>query len=209
MQTEKYKVLVCGKTHTGKTSIIRQYIDHNFIAKFFPTVLPMAESQKFRDSQGNYELNIWDTAGAEEWQSMNASVYHASHVIVFVASFDDKDSLSELTAKWVPALENFIELDKAIKILAVNKRDILDEEPDMVQVTNEDLEDTGRQLQATMFKVSAKTNEKVNDIFEFAGREARKVFGLDEKAQEIKGAVRLRDNKKRHKNNRHQKPCHH
>lgn len=172
----KYKVLVCGKTHTGKTSIIRQYIEHNFIAIFFPTPLPMAESTRFTDEDGAYELNIWDTAGSEEWLAMNVPVFNGSHVVVFVASYDEENSLSEIVDKWVPMVKKYIDYDNCVKILAVNKKDLLDEDESNVQITRESLERTRDDLQAKLFEVSAKTNEKVSDIFEYARIEVRKKF---------------------------------
>ena len=182
---DKYKVLVCGQTHTGKTSIIRQYIDHNFISIFFPTPLPMAESTRFTDEDGSYELNIWDTAGSDEWLSMNIPVFNGSQVVVFVASYDEDNSLSELVVKWVPMLKKYIDLEKCVKILAVNKKDLLDEDEDSVQVTQEAVERTRDCIGATVFSVSAKTNEKVNDIFEFARLEVRKRFpGKKEEKEE-------------------------
>ena len=72
-----------------------------------------------------------------------------------------------------------------MKILAVNKKDLLDEDEDSVQVTQEAVERTRDCIGATVFSVSAKTNEKVNDIFEFARLEVRKRFpGKKEEKEE-------------------------
>jgi small GTP-binding protein len=170
-QLTKYKVIVCGRTHTGKTSLIRQYIEKAFMDSYFPTPLPMADSAQFKDTNGWYELAIWDTAGAEEWLSMNASAYHGAQVIVFVASFDEPDSLSEVITKWVPMLRDHLNLDDCVRILALNKSDLADR-----VFTDGDIEQTAEQLGAVLFQVSAKENTNVTHMFEFAAKEVRKKF---------------------------------
>jgi len=172
-QSVRYKVLVCGKTSTGKTSIIRQYIERAFIDIPFPTPLPMADSREFTDCNGTYELAIWDTAGAEEWLSMNTTVYHSSQVVVFVASFDQQESLTDLVSKWVPLLSAHLNLDACIKILAVNKTDLRDEGPAEIPVTDGDIQEAAEKLGGKLFEVSAKQNRNISEMFEYAAKKVR------------------------------------
>jgi small GTP-binding protein len=176
-QRGRYKVLVCGKTNTGKTSLIRQYVEKSFIDIYFPTPLPMASSASFSDSNGIYELAIWDTAGADEWLSMNTSVYHSTHVIIFVASFDEQNSLADITQKWVPLLRRHVPLDGCVKILAINKADIKAQKP---AFTQHEIEQTSAQFGAEFFEVSAKQNTNVSEMFEYAAEEVRRKFPAED-----------------------------
>jgi small GTP-binding protein len=138
----------------------------------------MADSASFSDPKGTYELAIWDTAGADEWFSMNTSVYHSTHVLIFVASFDEQDSLADITHKWVPLLRQHVPLDGCVKILAINKADIKPQKP--AAVMRHEIEQTSAQLGAEFFEVSAKQNTNVSEMFEYAAAEVRRKFPAEE-----------------------------
>jgi small GTP-binding protein len=176
----KYKLIVCGRSHTGKTSIIRQYIEHLYVNYFFPTPLPVAESRRFRDENGPYELCIWDTAGSNDWMAMNASIYHGTQIIIFVASYDDSRSLPELLTEWVPQLRDHLNLDDCVRVLAVNKCDLIDT-PE-ASVSENDVTETQASLNAQPFDVSAKENRNIDSLFEYAAVQARAKFPLDRAA---------------------------
>jgi small GTP-binding protein len=161
-------MIMCGKSRTGKTSLIRQYIERSFMEAFFPTPLPMADCVEFTDVNGSYELAIWDTAGADIWLPMNASAFHSPHVVIFVASFDESESLLDIVQKWIPRLADHLDLGNCVKILAINKSDLADR-----ALAVADIMETKQHLRAALFEVSAKENRNVAAIFEFAARETR------------------------------------
>jgi small GTP-binding protein len=168
---ERYKVLVVGMTNTGKTSIIRQYIDGVFGCGNFPTVLPLADTIAFNDARGSYEMAIWDTAGADEWVSMNAIAFRSPDAIVFVASYDLAQSLQETVTKWLPLLRQHAATEDCIRVLAMNKIDIADAGED--EVAEREIEQTKQALDASPFLVSAKENRNIKEMFEFIGGEIR------------------------------------
>jgi small GTP-binding protein len=94
----RYKVVVIGATNTGKTSLIRRYRYNEFLSAHFTTSTPGVEFVR-PDPSAPFELGVWDTAGHEDWQSMNSSVYHGAHAIVFVGAFDSVDSLTDIVTK--------------------------------------------------------------------------------------------------------------
>jgi small GTP-binding protein len=158
--------------NTGKTSIIRQYIDGVFSPGNFPTVLPLADSVPFCDDFGPFELAIWDTAGADEWISMNTATFRQLHAVIFVASYDLSESLKEAVTKWLPILSEHAALERCVKVLAMNKVDIADAGEDEVEEAL--IQQTKRDLGAHMFGVSAKLNRNVKEMFEFVAEAVRK-----------------------------------
>jgi small GTP-binding protein len=144
---------------------------------FLPTPTPFAESRRFSDKDGAYELSIWDTAGASEWMSVNSSIYHATQVIVYVAAYDDRASLTELMEQWVPQLSNHLDLESCVRILAVNKCDLINT-PEAA-LSKEDVIDLQSELRAECFDVSAKENRNIEALFQFAADQARKRFPPD------------------------------
>jgi small GTP-binding protein len=168
----KYKIVVCGTTNAGKTSLIGQYVDGVFTPARFPTALPLAHSVRLTDAQGPYELSIWDTAGVDEWISRNSSIYHSAQIVIFVASYDISESLSDIFQKWIPILQNHIELENCVKLLAVNKSDIL-AEAEEVRLTGEEIEQAKERLGAELFCVSAKEGTNVSEFFAWAANSVR------------------------------------
>jgi small GTP-binding protein len=168
---QRYKVLVVGMTNTGKTSIIRRYIDGVFSLGNFPTVLPLLDSVTFNDARGPYEMAIWDTAGADEWVSMNAIAFRSLNAIVFVASYDSVQSLQEAATKWLPLLRQHTSTEDCVRVLAMNKMDIADAGED--EVSERDIEQTKQALDARLFLVSAKDNRNIKEMFAFIAGEIR------------------------------------
>jgi small GTP-binding protein len=115
------------------------------------------------------ELAIWDTSGSEDWISMNTSIYHGSDAVIFVASFDLKEELDEIVTIWKPRLEEHIALDEVVRVLAVNKSDVMDES----EVTQADIDRQAAEIGAGTHtvNVSAKDNIGVTDLFEFVVKE--------------------------------------
>jgi small GTP-binding protein len=168
----RYKAVVCGTTNTGKTSLIGKYVDGVFIPARFPTALPLVHSVARADAAGAFELAIWDTAGAEEWISRNASIYHSSQIVIFVAAFDVADSLEDIVATWVPTLSAHIALDDCVRVLAVNKSDIAAQGP----VTHAQIAEARGRLRAELFCVSAKEGTNVAELFLFVAAAVRQKF---------------------------------
>jgi small GTP-binding protein len=168
----KYKVVIVGMTNTGKTSIIRQFVDGVFARGNFPTVLPLADGVRFSDARGPYKVAIWDTAGAEEWISMNATAFRSPDAVIFVASYDLAQSLRDLAITWVPVLNSHGSLADCAKVLAMNKVDIADAGED--EVAEQDIEREKRELDARLFLVSAKDNRDIREMFKFVAGEVRK-----------------------------------
>jgi small GTP-binding protein len=168
----RHKIVVCGTTNAGKSSLIGQYVDGVFTPARFPTTLPLAHSVRLTDAQGPYELSIWDTAGVDEWISRNSSIYHSAQIVIFVASYDIAESLSDIFEKWIPILQNHIELENCVKLLAINKSDILAEQEE-VHLTGKEIEQAKEQLGAELFCVSAKDGTNVAELFAFAANAVR------------------------------------
>lgn len=161
MSIPTFKVIVIGDTNTGKTSIIHQYTRQNFPEAHFTTPLPIEHSKSVN---GNCNLDIWDTAGAEEWQSMNTSVYHGSDAIIYLCAYDNQESLTNLKEVWQPMVNKYIGADSVLSFLAVNKSDLSEEQKN---ITQENIDQTKDDIKAiSSFIVSAKRNTNVSELFE-------------------------------------------
>ncbi|OHT12384.1 ras-related protein Rab-31-like protein [Tritrichomonas foetus] len=188
MTSRTFKVLILGSTNTGKTSIIRRYTQGDFTENHFVTPLPIATSQTLSYKDIRYELQIWDTAGAEDWASMNANVYHDSNAVIFVAAVDNQASVSEIFNVWQPRLGEYMKPDEYLSFVCINKADL--ENP---LVDRDEIEDVKSSLNAVRhFVVTAKNDNDVksgtvfnifddgnndnNDIHSYVASEISKMF---------------------------------
>lgn len=157
----KFKVIIIGDTYTGKTSLITQYAKNIFQKSYLPTVLPNLQTV---NSRFNCELDIWDTAGTEQWQSLNSTIYHHTDALIFLCSYDRQDSLDNIQNLWIPRINGYISLDKIPIYLAINKSDLRDEEKYIEEAQFERIASEINAIQ--FFNVSAKENKNVRELFD-------------------------------------------
>lgn len=157
-----YDILVIGDTNTGKTSLIRMYIDGKFLDNHHPTPMPILSTKKFTSRSGPFMLKIWDTAGSEGWQTMNSGVYSKSDVVVYLVATDNLESLDHVTSEWKRRLDDYIDETQYKSFIVVNKIDI---SKDLHQITEEMIQEKAASLNAEVCYISAKENIGVNDMF--------------------------------------------
>jgi small GTP-binding protein len=168
--TSRFKVILIGPSTTGKTSIIRRYTQNDFLEAHFITPLPVQNTARIDGP--DCVLAIWDTAGSEDWQSMNTTVYHGSDAVIFVGSFDRKESLDDLVTTWKPRVLEHLALDSVVHVLAVNKSDLMEEG----EVTQSDIDRRAAELDPGMrsMNVSAKNNVGITELFKYVANELTK-----------------------------------
>jgi small GTP-binding protein len=167
---KRYKVILVGPKFTGKTSIIRRYTNNDFILNYCFTPLPVETVAPIQDD--DCELTIWDTAGDEDWVSMNTSTYHGSDAVIFVASFDKKDTLDNVITTWKPTILDHITLETVVCVLAINKCDLMEGS----EVTQSDIDRAAEQIRPKThtMNVSAKENVNIKELFVYVAKELMK-----------------------------------
>ncbi len=85
----EYKVIVVGDSAVGKTAIIHQYINGTFSrthtmttgVKNQPKVVELPNKKQI-------QLDIWDTAGQDEYAAMNRNFFSGAHCVIIVFAID-------------------------------------------------------------------------------------------------------------------------
>ncbi|RWS26686.1 ras-related protein Rab-30-like protein 1 [Leptotrombidium deliense] len=165
----QFKVILVGEYGVGKTSIFRRFTSNTFIDI---ETLSLSESRKSTlgldhcsrkfDVKGDRSLKmqLWDTGGLERVASITNSYYKFAEAAVLVFSLNSIDSFHCLSQH----LLEILSLAENAKIFLVgNKCDLQPHE-----VTDADIELFVEQFPKFdgLFKISCKTNEGVNDMFE-------------------------------------------
>ena len=74
-----------------------------------------------------YNYTLWDTAGQEEYRSINKTTVKDSKIVCIVFAVNDKKSFEEV-GYWINYVNQILEKDKYIMALVGNKSDLIDEQ---------------------------------------------------------------------------------
>ena len=95
-----FKVLVVGEMGTGKTSLIRQYVQ-GFFSEFYKTTIGVDFANKDIEWNNNttISLQLWDIAGQERYGNMT-HVYYQEACAAFVVFDVTRAPSFDLVSNW-------------------------------------------------------------------------------------------------------------
>lgn len=83
------KVIILGDAGVGKTSLLKQYVNHQFTHQYKATIgADFLMKEIILDGQA-VQLQLWDTAGQEKFHSLGAAFYRNAECCILV--FDQTD----------------------------------------------------------------------------------------------------------------------
>ena len=130
------KLVVVGDGAVGKTCMLYRYSKDEFPTDYIPTVFDTYSVDLVVDMK-SVRLNLWDTAGQEDYERLRPLSYPGADVFLVCFSLINKTSLSNVETQWVPELRSNGKWKRAPIILVGTKKDLRDTQPeDAIQVTN-------------------------------------------------------------------------
>ena len=174
----EYKLVILGGGGVGKSALVIRLVTDNFMEEYDPTIEDSYRKQVTIDGQSAY-LDILDTAGQEEYTSMQDQWMREGKGYVLVYSIADRSSFEEILV-FKEKIHRAKDMDKVPMVLVGNKCDLSDEDR---QVSTEE----GKTLAATMgcpfMEASAKAKINNEEIFY---QSVREIIEQDKKADEGK-----------------------
>lgn len=158
--TMQSKIVLLGATHTGKTSILRRLVFNRFSDEVMPTLGAGLNTFDHCFGDRSIRLNIWDTAGQENYRSLARIYYRDARAAVIVFDVTSKDSFNDIDY-WLGELDSSTQFGHYIIILG-NKIDLKGKRV----ITEEQGKTKAERSGATYYEVSALTGEGVKKIFE-------------------------------------------
>ena len=113
------------------------------------------------------KLQIWDTAGQERFRTITKTYYKGAHGIILTYDVTDNKNKKNIR-NWIKQIEANAQTN-VCKVLVGNKCD----KPDRV-VSEEDGRKLAEDYKMNFFETSAKTNQNVNEVFNFLTEEILK-----------------------------------
>lgn len=153
------RVVTIGDSSVGKTCIVNRFINDCFRSDQANTVGSSMETF-FEERDGvKLEIQIWDTAGQEQYRSLGAVYYRGAAAVFFVFDLTNFKSFKNLDG-WHEA---FLQAgsDDAIFILVGNKSDAVEAR----EVARGDIDEWARNHNCTYFETSAKTGDNIRELY--------------------------------------------
>mmetsp|Transcript_1655 Transcript_1655/g.2130 ORF Transcript_1655/g.2130 Transcript_1655/m.2130 type:complete len:149 (-) Transcript_1655:2577-3023(-) len=116
------KCVLIGDGAVGKTCLLMVYTTGKFPSGYIPTVMDNYSAQvRIKDEQ--VTLDIWDTAGQEDFSSIRALSYPNAHVFIICYSTILRSSFENIGSVWMREIQNFT--DGVPFILCGTKQDMI------------------------------------------------------------------------------------
>ncbi len=153
------KLILVGETNVGKTSLLRQYIDHLFQEEKVSTIGYDTMLKKLELPNGNISLQLWDTCGQEQFRTVNQLFVKNSKMALLVYDITNKKSFEELKNFWYSYVTSAVGKNIIFGI-AANKSDLYEYE----QVNEKEARDYANSINASFRLCSALNNEGINEL---------------------------------------------
>ncbi|KAH9051651.1 ras-domain-containing protein [Lactarius deliciosus] len=111
------KIIVIGNSSVGKSSLLMRWSENQWLPEGEPgaTIGVEVLRQKLDVKGENVNLAIWDTAGEENFRTMQSAHYRGAQGIVLVYDSTNRHSFEELT-RWFNEIRTYVSgpVDKVI-----------------------------------------------------------------------------------------------
>jgi len=170
----QYKLVVVGDGAVGKTCLLVTYVRNEFPENYVPTIFDNYPKEMSAGGQV-HTVNLWDTAGQEDFDRLRPLSYSDANVIVLCYAINSPASYENVNLKWIPELHKY--LPNIPIVLVATKLDLRSDPETLQNLQARNLQpigyEQGRQLRRKIrahkfFECSALTRENITTVFEEA-----------------------------------------
>nr|KAI8728151.1 RHEB [Biomphalaria glabrata] len=160
MPPKERKIAFMGFRSVGKSSLIIQYVENQFVDSYDPTI-ENTFSKTTKVGGQDYELHVIDTAGQDEYSVIPQSYFININGYVLVYSVNSQKSFEVVKHVYNKIIDMKGRITVPI-VLVANKKDL--------RIERVISEDDGKRLaeswKVPFLEASAKENSSVKDIFD-------------------------------------------
>ena len=153
------KYIIVGDASVGKSNLLLRFV-YNTFKSDYQTTIGVEFGEKNIDLNNKvYQIQIWDTAGQEEFRSITRAYYKNAVCALVVYDISSKNSFDS-AKQWIDDCKTYM-AQKVIIVLVGNKCDLEDKR----QVTKEEGQELADAYGLLFFETSAKTDVNVKTVF--------------------------------------------
>ena len=183
---QSFKCVVVGDGGVGKTCLLSCYTTDIFPGEYIPTVFDNYTANVLFKGKPIL-LELWDTAGQEEYDRLRPLAYPNTHVFLICFAINGSASYENVRAKWSPEIKHHCP-DTPI-VLVGTKNDLRDENVDQQLITETQGQQLKEEIQAhTYLECSSLMSVGLKEVFD----EAIKAAVASKKSQDTKEGRRRR-----------------
>lgn len=157
----KRTIAVLGSRSVGKSSLIVQFIENHFVESYYPTIeATFSKGVKYNGVE--YDCDIIDTAGQDEFSLLNSKHAIGVHGYVLVYSITSRSSFDMVKIVY-DKIADFCGKNDIPCVIVGTKTDL---DSSSRQVPAAEGEELAKQSKAAWVETSAKNNVNVAKVFE-------------------------------------------
>ncbi|KAI0082454.1 hypothetical protein K474DRAFT_1585591 [Panus rudis PR-1116 ss-1] len=156
---KKRKIAVLGSRSVGKSSLVIQFIENHFVESYYPTI-ENTFSKSINYKGTDYDCDIIDTAGQDEYTILNQKHAIGIHGFVLVYSVTSRKSFEMIHVVYDKII-NFCGFNSVPCVIVGSKTDLSPR-----QVNPDEGKHLAEELHAEHVETSAKLNQNVAKVFE-------------------------------------------
>jgi Ras-related protein Rab-2A len=153
------KYIIIGDSAVGKSNILLRYAHEKFNEDYQATIGVEFGAKNLEINNEKYRIQIWDTAGQENFKSITRAYYKNSVCAIIVYDITNRESFNNINT-WIDDCKS--QSPKTVFFVLVGNK--IDLENERKVDYNEGL-NFAKENQMFFFECSAKTGKNVEDIF--------------------------------------------
>ena len=154
-----FKYIIIGDQAVGKSNLLLRYIHGEFKNEYHATIGVEFAAKSINIKDKLYRIQIWDTAGQENYKSITRAYYKNSVCALIVYDISNRDSFTNVCS-WIEDCKN--QCPKTVYMILVGNKSDLEEEREVRKEEGQDLAD---KYAINFFETSAKTGKNVEEVF--------------------------------------------
>ena len=156
-----FKYIIIGDAAVGKSNLLLRYTHGQFKPEYQLTIGVEFGAKNISISNKIYRIQIWDTAGQENFRSITRAYYKNSACALVVYDISSRESFDNVST-WIEDCRN--QSPQTIFMVLVGNKTDLDLENKRV-VSFEEGQELAEKNKMMFFETSAKSGKNVDEIF--------------------------------------------